>query len=314
METFSFVVPAFNEAKTIPKLYIRIIELMKKYEENWEVIFINDGSVDNTIEVVKKIAQQDKHVKLISLSRNFGHQAALSAGLSYATGDAVISLDCDLQDPPEVIEEMISKWRNGAMIVYARRKNFRKDNFLKRHASKVYYQTLDNFSNINIPRNVGDFRLVDKKVLQKIVNMPEKSRYLRGMVAWTGYQSEFVDYYRPDRELGDSGYSFRKLLKLGMDGLLNFSSLPLRMGFLLGVITMLVGMGFLTYMLGDIIIMNAKYELYKFLVVILFIFMGFMFMLMWILGEYIGRIYDETRNRPLFIIEEMKNLDLKPSH
>jgi len=309
MKKFSFVIPAFNEAKTIPQLYPRLVELMKKYEEDWEIIFINDGSRDDTVQVIKDLSEKDKRVKFIGLSRNFGHQAALSAGLDYAEGDAIISMDCDLQDPPEVIEEMIEKWKEGVYIVYARRKNFRKDNLIKRYASKIYYKTLDRFSSVKIPRNVGDFRLVDRVVLEKIIGMREKSRYLRGMVAWTGYRFAFVDYYRPDREIGDSGYSFSKLLKLGMDGLLNFSFLPLKIGFLLGIISIFTGTAFLTYMIGDIFITNAKYELYKFLTVVLFIFMGFMFMLMWLLGEYIGRIYDETRNRPLFVIEETKNIE-----
>ena len=306
---YSFVVPAFNEEANIPALYKRIKQLMKIHDKYWELIFINDGSVDKTLDVLKNLTSEDKNVKYIDLSRNFGHQAALSAGLRHAGGDAIISMDCDLQDPPEVIEKMIQEWKNGSQIVYARRKNFRKDNFLKKIGSKIYYRLMGRFTRIEIPRNVGDFRLVDRKVLAEINQMPEHSRYIRGMVAWTGFKHTFVDYHRPDRERGESNYTIGKLAKLGMDGVFNFSMLPLRLGFLMGFISIISGMGLLLYQIIDVLVTGAYYHLYKWLVVVLFIFMGFMFMLFWVIGEYIGKIYDDVRKRPLFVISEMKNFD-----
>ncbi len=306
---YSFVVPAYNEEKNIPLLYKRIISLMDHHKSSWELIFINDGSIDKTIQILQEISDKDKHVKYIDLSRNFGHQAALSAGLKYAGGEAVISMDCDLQDPPEVIQQMIDKWLEGNHIIYARRQNFRKDSFLKKIGSKIYYRLMGKFTRIEIPKNVGDFRLVDKKVLAEINQMTEHSRYLRGMVAWTGFKHEFVDYHRPDRQKGESGYTLGKLAKLGMDGVFNFSMLPLRIGFLLGLISMISGFGLLLYQIIDVIMTGAYYHLYKWLVVILFIFMGFMFMLFWIIGEYIGKIYDDVRQRPLYVISEMKNFE-----
>ena len=306
---YSFVVPAFNEEANIPALYKRIKQLMKIHDKYWELIFINDGSVDKTLDVLKNLTSEDKNVKYIDLSRNFGHQAALSAGLRHAGGDAIISMDCDLQDPPEVIEKMIQEWKNGSQIVYARRKNFRKDNFLKKIGSKIYYRLMGRFTRIEIPRNVGDFRLVDRKVLAEINQMPEHSRYIRGMVAWTGFKHTFVDYHRPDRERGESNYTIGKLAKLGMDGVFNFSMLPLRLGFLMGFISIISGMGLLLYQIIDVLVTGAYYHLYKWLGVVLFIFMGFMFMLFWVIGEYIGKIYDDVRKRPLFVISEMKNFD-----
>lgn len=306
---YSFVVPAYNEEANIPALYERIKILMKNTDESWELIFINDGSVDKTSDVLKNLTSEDKKVKYIDLSRNFGHQAALSAGLRHAGGDAIISMDCDLQDPPEVIEKMITEWKNGYQIVYARRKNFRKDNFLKKFGSKIYYRLMGKFTRIDIPRNVGDFRLVDKKVLAEINQMPEHSRYIRGMVAWTGFKHTFVDYHRPDRQTGKSNYTLGKLAKLGMDGVFNFSMLPLRLGFLLGFISIISGLGLLLYQIIDVLITGAYYHLYKWLVVVLFIFMGFMFMLFWVIGEYIGKIYDDVRKRPLYVISEMKNFE-----
>lgn len=306
---YSFVIPAYNEEANIPALYERIKQLMSSHQDIWELIFVNDGSVDKTLDVLKNLTSEDKKVKYIDLSRNFGHQAALSAGLNHASGDAVISMDCDLQDPPEVIEKMIQEWKNGYHIVYARRKNFRKDNFLKKIGSKIYYRLMGRFTRIEIPRNVGDFRLVDKKVLAEINQMPEHSRYIRGMVAWTGFKHTFVDYHRPDRQKGESNYTLGKLAKLGMDGVFNFSMLPLRLGFLMGFISIISGFGLLFYQIIDVLITGTYYHLYKWLVVVLFIFMGFMFMLFWVIGEYIGKIYDDVRKRPLFVISEMKNFD-----
>jgi len=306
---YSFVIPAYNEEKNIPLLYERIITLMNGFGDNWELIFVNDGSTDKTLTVLNELTEKDKRIKYLNLSRNFGHQAALSAGLKFASGKAVISMDCDLQDPPEVIKQMIEKWKDGNHIVYARRRNFRKDNFVKRLGSKIYYRIMSKFTRIDIPKNVGDFRLVDQKVLSEINQMPEHSRYLRGMVAWTGFKHDFVDYQRPDRQKGESNYTLGKLAKLGMDGVFNFSMLPLRIGFLLGLISTISGFGLLLYQVFDVLINGVYYHLYKWLVVILFIFMGFMFMLFWIIGEYIGKIYDDVRRRPLYVISETKNFE-----
>lgn len=306
---YSFVIPAFNEEQNIETLYKRLKGLMEKDTEGFEMIFVDDGSRDHTVERIKELIAADKRVKLISLSRNFGHQSALTAGLHHASGDAIISLDCDLQDPPEVILQMIEKWKAGADIVYARRLNYRKDNWLKKLGSRFYYKILDKIADIKIPPNVGDFRLVSKAVLDELNQMGEKSRYLRGMVAWTGFKNDFVDYYRPDRESGESGYSFKKLILLGMNGFLDFSFLPLRLGFILGLISIFVGFGLMAYQLYDSIVNKAYYHLYKWLSVATFIFMGFMFMLVWIIGEYIGKIYNEVRSRPIYIVKDKCNLD-----
>ncbi|PID87775.1 MAG: glycosyltransferase [Bacteroidia bacterium] len=306
---YSFVVPVFNEEANIRNLYRRLLEINAKHAESWELIFVNDGSVDGSRQILEDLCRIDNHVKYIELSRNFGHQAALSAGLKYAVGQAVISMDCDLQDPPEVIVEMMQKWQQGYKIVYARRLNYRKDNWLKKVGSKLFYRVLGRFSKVDIPSNVGDFRLVDQLVLREINRMPEHSRYLRGMVAWTGFSHTFVDYQRPDRTAGESGYSLRKLAKLGMDGVVNFSMFPLRLALYLGLLSILSGMGLFLYQLLDVLINGVYYHLYKWLIVIIYIFIGFMFMLFWIVGEYIGKIYDEVRKRPVFIINKMTNFD-----
>lgn len=306
---YSFVIPAYNEESNIPLIYNEIINLEILQNQDIEIIFINDGSIDNTLKVLNEISENDKKVKYINLSRNFGHQAALSAGLKLASGDVVISMDCDLQDPPYIIPEMIEKWKEGNDIVYARRLNFRKDNFFKKNGSKIFYKTMGKYSQIDIPQNVGDFRLITKDVLVQLNNMPEHARYIRGMIAWTGFKYDFVDYQRPDRTKGTSGYSFSKLATLGMDGMFNFSTIPLRLGFIFGIISIVSGILLLLYQLFDFLINGAYYHLYKWLIVVVFMFMGFMFILMWIIGEYIGRIFNEVRNRPLYIIKDKKNFD-----
>lgn len=312
MQKISFVVPIYNEEKNISLLYSKIIDLMIKLKGDWELIFINDGSYDNTLNILKQHSSTDKRVKYLNLSRNFGHQVALTAGLDHVSTDVnvVISLDCDLQDPPEIIEEMINKWKEGYDIVYARRKS-RNDNFIKKYTAIIYYKVLDKFSDVKIPRNVGDFRLVDKKVLEHLTGMKEKARYLRGMVAWLGFKYTFVDFDRPKRIHGSTGYTVKKMSKLAMDGLLNFSFLPLKIGLFLGILTITVGMFMMMYMFVDVFLNNIYYPLYKWLVVFLFTFIGFQFMLLWILGEYIARIYDESKQRPLYIVEKKINFDEK---
>lgn len=304
----SFVIPAFNEEENIRTIYERLITLTNKYSEiDYEIIFINDGSSDKTLSILKELSTENKSLKYIDLSRNFGHQAALWAGLLHASGDAIISLDCDLQDPPELIEQMITKWQEGFEVVYARRLNFRDDSFMKKIGSKIYYKLLDKITNIDIPQNVGDFRLIDKKVLKELKKMKERSKYIRGMVAWTGFKSSFVDYERPDREKGTSKYTLRKLIGLAISGMMNFSHIPLKLGLYMGVISIIAGFFLLGYQLVDVVINDAYYHLYKWLVVVIFIFIGFLFMLIWILGEYIARIYDEIRDRPLFIARDKIN-------
>jgi polyisoprenyl-phosphate glycosyltransferase len=306
MVKYSIVVPAYNEEKNIPILHKKVTSIMNKIDGSWELIFINDGSKDKTLEVLQKLSKKDKKVKYLDLSRNFGHQSALSAGLDYAKGNAIVSMDCDMQDPPELIIEMVKKWKKGYEVVYARRKN-RNDGFFKKYSALAYYRLLDRFSSTKIPRNVGDFRLVDRKVLDQLNSMKEKSRYLRGLVAWLGYKFTYVEFDRPERTEGETGYTLSKMMKLAMDGILNFSMFPLKVGLLMGMISIAIGSFALLYMIGDILINNQVYELFKWLSVVLLMFMGFSFMLIWILGEYIGRIYDEVKGRPLYVVRENGN-------
>jgi dolichol-phosphate mannosyltransferase len=299
---FSIVVPVYNEEGNITELHNRLKSILER--KSWELIFINDCSTDSSLKIIKKLSDKNKNIKYISFSRNFGHQAALTAGMNYATGRAIITMDCDLQDPPEKIPEMIKKWKEGNDIVYARRKN-RKDNFMKKWSAIIYYKILDKFSDTKIPRNVGDFRLIDQKVNNQLINMKEKSRYLRGMIAWVGFKHAFIDFDRPQRKNGETGYTLTKMIRLAMDGILNFSLLPLKIGLVLGILSIIFGAGFLAYMIIDSIFHGLEiYPLYKWLSVGFLIMLGFLFILIWILGEYIGRIYEESKNRPAYIVNE----------
>jgi glycosyltransferase involved in cell wall biosynthesis len=308
MPNLSIVIPLYNEEQNLGKLHERLLSVISKLSISWEVIFVDDGSSDNTLKIIEELASKNPSIKLISLTRNFGHQAALMAGLDNAQADAVITMDGDLQDPPELIPEMLDKWNNGFQVVYARRKNYRSDNFLKRWLSMLFYFTIKTLKMSTAPKNVGDFRLIDSKVLVELKDMRERTRYLRGMISWLGFSYAFVDYERPDRENGKAGYSFSQLTKLALDGFFSFSRVPLRIGLFLGMFSIFIGLGFMVYMIADILINDVYYHLYKLLVDVIFIFIGFLFILIWILGEYIGRIYHEVKGRNLYIIYKKINL------
>lgn len=308
MPNLSIVIPLYNEEQNIGKLHERLLSVISKLSISWEVIFIDDGSSDNTLKIIEELASKNPSIKLVSLTRNFGHQAALMAGLDNAHADAVITMDGDLQDPPELIPQMLDKWENGSQVVYARRKNYRSDNFLKRWLSMLFYFTIKTLKMSTAPKNVGDFRLIDSKVLVELKEMRERTRYLRGMISWLGFSYAFVDYERPDRENGKAGYSFSQLTKLALDGFFSFSRVPLRIGLYLGMFSIFIGLGFMVYMIADILINDVYYHLYKLLVDVIFIFIGFLFILIWILGEYIGRIYHEVKGRNLYIIHKKINL------
>ncbi len=307
----SIVVPAYREEKNIPLIYSEIQKILisiKKYD--FEIIFINDGSPDATWLEIEKLCTQDKTIKGVDLSRNFGHQASLTAGYEIARWDAIISMDADMQDPVSVAAEMITQWENWFEVVYARRKN-RNDNFIKKHTALLYYKLLSKISDTKIPRNVWDFRLIDRKVLVAFLKLKEKDRYIRGMFAWLGFKTTFVDFDRPERVHGETGYTWKKMIQLAMDGILNFSMFPLRIGFLIGVFMIFLSFIFLCYMfIATIIEWDIfYYQLYKWISVMWFWVMGLQFIFIWILWEYVGRVYNETRERPLYIISEEININ-----
>ncbi len=305
MKKISIVIPMYNEEANIFSMYSRLCLITKSLPDYiFEFICINDGSRDATWQCIQTIALQDDRVKGISFSRNFGVQMALTAGHDHATGDAIITIDADLQDPPELITDMIKAWEEGHYIVYARRMS-RNDGFLKDLTASLYYKLLTAVADVPIPENVGDFRLIDRAVLNQINTCRERYRYWRGMVAWTGFKHTFVYFTRPERVAGQTGYTWLKLLKLAFDGITSFSMFPLKLAAYSGVFVIATGMCMFVYISCDAFLFGARYPLFKWLVTIIYIFMGVQFLLMWLLGEYIGRMHDEQKQRPLYIIEKM---------
>lgn len=306
MKHISVVIPVFNEQQNIPLITEKISEFIPSEKYHLEIIFVDDGSTDESLYQMKKLSEQKKNIKYISLSRNFGQQAALTAGLDVAKGDAVITIDCDFQDPPEIIPRMLEKWEAGNKIVYTRRK-IRKDGFLKNITAKTYYKLLYRFSENKIQGNIGDFRLIDKIVLEELGKMRERSRYLRGMIPWLGFDYSIIDFERPSRMHGETGYSYLKMARLAMNGMLNFSLLPLRFGLMLGIFVIFTGVVFFIYLVLNYFINHQFYKLLEWLAVINYILIGFFFVLFWIVAEYIGKIYNESKDRPIYIIKEKGN-------
>jgi polyisoprenyl-phosphate glycosyltransferase len=304
-QKISIVVPIYNEEENLPLLYSTVTEIMEAYSDRYtyELILVNDGSRDSSWSIISALAKNDPYIKALNFSRNFGHQMALTAGYDHASGDAIISIDADLQDPPSLIVEMLKAWHDGSSIVYARRIN-RQDSFLKKITALLYYRFLDYVSDVKIPRNVGDYRLIDKKVLQTIQGCREKARYLRGMVAWTGFKYTFIDFNRPNRHAGKTGYTWNKMFKLAFDGLTGFSLFPLKIAAFVGIFVIGTGTLMFGYITLDALLFGIDYPLFKWLVTIIYIFMGLQFILLWLIGEYIGRIHEQQKNRPLYVIDQ----------
>jgi dolichol-phosphate mannosyltransferase len=308
----SIVIPLFNEEENVNHLYKRLTDSSSSWKEDYEVIFVDDGSYDDTLLLLREICTKDIHIKAIKLSRNFGHQAAISAGIMHAKGNAVIILDGDLQDPPEELPRFLDKWREGYHVVFAIRKK-RKENFFKILLYKIFYRLLRLISDINIPLDSGDFCVMDKKVVRVLNNeMIEHSRFVRGLRAYAGFKQIGIEYERAERAAGEPKYTFRKLMKLAIDGLLDFSTFPLRiatyLGFAIAIPSFIVGLFFVIHR-----IFNFKFLGYSpsdtpglaSLAVGVFFLGGVIMIILGVIGEYIGRIYFEVKKRPFYIIDEI---------
>lgn len=300
----SVVLPIFNEEKNIEVAYCRIKNVFKELSlYDHEIIMVNDGSTDSSWSIIKKIVQEDGVVIGLNFSRNFGHQIALTAGYDHANGDAVITMDADLQHPPELVSKLIEQWQKGFAIVYVQNKK-RSDSFLKKWGSQNFYKILNKISDTPVLHNVADFRLIDKKVLAVVRTTKEKSRYLRGIISWTGFSYTVISGSFDQRRMGSSGYTWKKMCKLAFDGLTNFSLFPLKIASYIGLFVISTGILMLLFITIESIFYHAHYPLFKWLITIIYIFLGILFILLWIIGEYIGRIYEELKNRPLYIIKE----------
>ena len=250
MKKISIVIPMYNEHEIANMCYKRINEVIKQLNNyEYEIIFINDGSKDNTQLILEEIAKEDKNVKILSFSRNFGHQAAVTAGIKYVTGDEIVIMDADLQDPPELIPDMLKLWEDGNEVIYGKRKARKGESLFKLMTAKMFYNTLNALSDVDIPKDTGDFRLVDRKVVDTINNLPEHNKFLRGLFSWVGYKQYAYEYERQERKAGKTKYPLKKMLKLASDGIVSFSTKPLKIVGGLGIITIIISIIILIYSL-----------------------------------------------------------------
>ena len=299
----SVVVPVFNEQQTLDRLVERITAALDGAGETFEVVFVNDGSRDRSAEMLRAHHARDPRLKCISLSRNFGHQVAVTCGLDHAAGDAVIVMDGDLQDPPEVLPGMIARWREGFDVVYAVRRR-RKEGFAKVLAYKSFYWILRRVSYLDIPLDSGDFSLMDRRVVDLLATMPERNRFVRGLRTWVGLRQAGYEYERDARFAGESKYSFTKLLRLAFDGLVSYSFAPLRMVSNLGMLVSLSALVYMLYLLLARVLGDTTIQGWTSTVVIVLFLGGIQLLSLGIIGEYIGRIFDEVKQRPQYVVSE----------
>lgn len=300
--TFSIIAPVFNEADSVDTLHQRVEAVMEGLGEPWELLLVDDGSRDGSRELILQLAQEDRHVRPIIFSRNFGHQIAVTAGLDYSLGEAVVIIDADLQDPPEVIPELVEKWREGFEVVYAVRAERKGETWFKRATASLFYRLIYRITDVEIPVDTGDFRLIDRKVVDALKHMKERHRFLRGMAAWVGFRQIGVPYTRQARTAGETKYTFGKMVRFALNAVTGFSYFPLQIATYLGF----VSAGISAVAIPVVIVLRlmgnqAFFGQASTLLAVLFLG-GVQLISLGILGEYIGRLYDEAKGRPLYII------------
>ncbi|MDR0293036.1 MAG: glycosyltransferase family 2 protein [Oscillospiraceae bacterium] len=309
--TVSVVVPLYNEREVIRESYRRLKEVMDGTGESYEIIFVDDGSRDETWPIAHELAEGDPRLRLLGFSRNFGHQTAITAGMDAAGGDAVVVIDADLQDPPEVIPQMIQKWREGYQVVYGLRTKREGETFFKKATAKIFYRTLNALTEVDLPVDAGDFRLIDRAVCDTLKSMPERSRYVRGLVSWVGFKQTAVEYVRAERFAGTTKYPLRKMLRLAGDALTSFSYKPLKLSILIGALVSAGGFAYAVVIICQRLFTDILVSGWATLACLTLFFNGLILIMMGIIGQYIGRIYDETKARPLYIVARRVNFDEK---
>lgn len=309
---YSIVGPCYNEEGNLYELHRRIKEVMDQTNEPWELVLVNDGSHDRTPELMSELHALDPRVHYIDFARNFGHQIAVTAGMDYAQGEAVILIDADLQDPPELILEMIQKWKEGYKVVYAVRSERKGETWFKLVTAKLFYRLIYRITDVSIPMDTGDFRLMDRQVVDTMKRMKERHRFIRGMTSWVGFKQTGVYYVREERFAGQTSYPLRKMVKFAGDAITGFSYLPLQMATYLGFsIAALSGLGMIGVILARLFGNQAFFGQATTLVMVLFLG-GIQLICLGIIGEYLGRIYDEVKARPLYVVNEAVGFEKKP--
>lgn len=303
----SIVIPVFNEEKVLPELLKHIDALYKHFEDslNIEILFIDDGSSDNSWQIIKTAARSHLYIRGFRFARNFGHQIALTCGYQYAKGDAVVTMDADLQDPPEVIEQMIAAWQEGADVVLAKRKHRKGENVFKRSTAFLFYRLINFLSPVRLPLDIGDFRLLSRKANEILKNLPERSRYLRGLVAWIGLPTKIVEYERQPRAAGETKYSLLRMIKFSLDGIVSMSSRPLKLSYMFAL---LGSLPFLLYLIGNFIAWKwygiKMVPGWASLLLATVTFGFFSLIMLGLIGEYLARIYEDAKQRPMFILTD----------
>jgi dolichol-phosphate mannosyltransferase len=300
----SVIIPVYNEEENIPILYDRLTGVLSRLGRPFELIFVNDGSRDRSATLVKDLALQHREVKYIDFSRNFGHQVAVSAGLDYASGQVVVIIDADLQDPPELIIDMYQRWQDGYEVIYAKRKRRRGESFMKLLTAKVFYRLMARITSIEIPLDTGDFRLIDRKIVNVLKRMPEKHKFLRGQIAWAGFRQTYVEYERQERLAGETGYTYRKMLRFALDGITAFSDTPLKLVTFFGIFVSIVAFLVAIYALFGWLVLKTTVPGWTSLMISVLFIGGVQMIAIGIMGEYLVRMNSNIRNRPLYILRD----------
>jgi dolichol-phosphate mannosyltransferase len=303
--SISIVVPCFNEQDVIRQTHERLTDALSKTDLDYEIVYVNDGSRDRTLKILRELAAADSHIRVISFSRNFGHQVAATAGMDFATGDAVVLIDADLQDPPELIHDMVQLWHDGYQVVYGTRESRSGESAFKLLSAKYFYRLINSISSVDIPVDTGDFRLMDRRVVDVLKSMPERDRFLRGMVSWVGFKQTSLNYVRSERAAGGTTFSLSKMTGFALDGIVSFSLVPLRLATLCGLVSatlMLIG---IIYVLIARLFTGAWASGSALMLIAAFFLGGMTLLSLGIIGEYVGRIYHELKRRPLYVVDEV---------
>ncbi|MCL1995470.1 MAG: glycosyltransferase family 2 protein [Defluviitaleaceae bacterium] len=310
---YSVIVPVYNEEDIVTETYNRLNAVMESMKESYELIFVNDGSRDETANIIAKLVSQDPCVRLINFARNFGHMPAITAGMEYAKGDAIIIIDADLQDPPEVLPDMAALWKQGYDVVYGKRKERKGETFFKVWSAKMFYLFINSMTPLELPINTGEFRLMDRKVCDAVNRLQEKHRYVRGMVSWVGFRQTAYEYVREERLAGVTKYPLRKMLSLAMDAITAFSYKPLKLATALGFLMSFFSFVYLIVILWQRLFTDTTVAGWASTVGVVLLTQGMVLMILGIIGEYIGRIFEEVKNRPIYIVREALGYDEEKS-
>jgi dolichol-phosphate mannosyltransferase len=305
----SVVIPVYNEEENIPELYRRLNDVLHKLGKTFEIIFVDDGSEDRSYDMLRSLHEDDEAVKLVRFSRNFGHQVAITAGIDYASGDAIVIMDADLQDPPEIIPKLIEKWEDNYDVIYAVRESREGEGRFKRMTASLFYRILKRLANIDVPMDAGDYRLISRKVASSLKSLREKHRYVRGLTSWVGFHQTGVSYKRPERHAGEAKYTIRRMLNFALDGITSFSFVPLQIATVLGFVVAVCCIVYGLYVVYLALFSDSTVRGWA-LAMVAILFLGSVQLIaIGIIGEYLGRIYDEVKQRPLYVVSETIGFD-----